>query len=257
MLGLITSGNSWKWTICGKHPVAGDYFQFGSDDPLLVAFSDWMEKGYRFLKDIEKDSGRLVSWRFWAQGIKKDIIVCGVVKDSSDRIGRPYPILFTGTGILKDWKNHWDLLPFAFERTWTQMDYLCSKRYNNFKHFEEDLFNIRPPEPSWQNFAQNRKELYESYENSNGVIPWDIGEFRQQISRLGQIPHLYAYIDQGLASNILIPIGLWHTLMKDSLTKVPNSVFTGGTGDLIYLAVFMHALSANDFVGLWSNSNSP
>lgn len=232
-----------------------DYFQSGSNNTLLMAFSDWMDKGYRLLKSKQADSKRLVSWRFWAQGVKKNMIVCGIVKDSSDQIGRYYPILFTGTGILDDWINHWDLLPFALEKVWGQMDYLCSKRYNNYKNFEEETFNIRPPEPSWQNYAQNRQELYKSSANSSDAVPWDIVKFKQQLTRLAKIPRLYAYIDQDLAANISIPLGLWHTLMKNSLTHAPSSVFIGGTGDSIYLAVFMNALTANDFVELWSDSN--
>ena len=248
--------NTWQWTICGKHPVVKDYFQSGSDSTLLMAFCNWMDKGYRLLKDRRLiDPARLVSWRFWAKGIEENLIVCGIVKDSSDRIGRYYPIMFTGSGLLDDWKNQLDLLPFALEKIWNQMDYLCSKRYNNYKNFKEEMFSIRSPEPSWQNFAQNRQELYESSASSNVVVPWDIGKFRQKISQLTQVPRLYAYIDQGMAANTLITLGLWHTLLKDSLNHVPNSVFIGGTGDVIYLAVFINSLNANDFVELWSDSN--
>jgi type VI secretion system protein VasJ len=252
MLGLKKSGYGWQWTICGKHPVAGDYFQSGSDAPLLMAFSDWIEKGYRLLKDIHKESGRLVSWRFWAQGIRKDIIVCGVVKDSSDRIGRPYPILLTGTGILKDWKNHWDLLPFAFEKVWTQMDYLCSKRYKNFNHLEKDRHTISAPEPLWSEYVQHQKECCASL-NVEDVVSRDIEDIRKQIFELVQQSSLKAFIGQDLSENTLPPFGLWHSLMKESLKNIPNAVFMGEIGKFTYLTIFMHALIPDDFVRLWSD----
>lgn len=243
--------NKWQWTICGKHPVVSDYFQSGSDSFLLTAFSDWMDKGYQLLKNRRINPTRLVSWRFWAQGVKKNMIVCGVVKDSSDRIGRYYPILFAGTGILEDWKNHWDLLPFALEKTWAQMDYLCSKRYSNFKHLEINLHTIKPPDPFWHEFAQKRRELAGNIDSMDGPFGGDITKYGKQLSELSQNKSLCVIINQGLFPSVLAPLELWHALMKKTLGAVPSSVLIGGAGELTSLAVFMRALNPDDFASLW------
>ena len=64
----------------------------------------------------------ICSWRFWAKGANKKALVCGVARDSSDSVGRPYPLLVVGTGPLADWEDEWELLPAACENTWNQMD---------------------------------------------------------------------------------------------------------------------------------------
>ena len=47
MLGSLKSTPVWKWAAFGKHPVAGDYFNAGPNDPFFQAFSGWVENGYR------------------------------------------------------------------------------------------------------------------------------------------------------------------------------------------------------------------
>jgi len=51
-------------------------------------------------------------------------LVCGVVRDSVDRLGRPYPLLVLGTGSLREWESHWDLLPYACLPVWQRIEYL-------------------------------------------------------------------------------------------------------------------------------------
>ena len=254
MLGSIKPTSSWQLTICGKHPVAKDYFQSGSQDALLMAFSNWIEKGYRLLKDKQKSEG-LVSWRFWAKGIKKDEIVCGVVKDNSDRIGRPFPILIAAIGILDDWKKHWELLPFALEKTMNQIEYLCAKRYHNFKHLEEAIQTIKAPQPLWDEYAQHQKQYCESL-NSEADGFRNISEFRKQISeRLQQSISVRTLTDQNLSKNRLVPLGFWHIVMKELLKNIPTAVFMSEFGRLTYMTVFMRCLIPGDFVKLWSDEN--
>ena len=252
MLGSIRGKTAWQWTVCGKHPVAKDYFQAGSDAPMLMAFSDWVDKGYQLLNDKRRDSSLMNLWRFWAQGVKKDIVVCGIGKDSSDQIGRPYPIVVMGTGGLAGWKKHWDLLPFALEKIWTQMEYLSSKKYIDFRQLEEDMRIIRPPEPLWSEYAEDRRKRYDSTASPDGAVPWDVLELRRQVSVLTRQPEVIAPIKMDASSDPITPVGLWHTLLKDSAKAIPNAVFIGGVGGQTNLAAFMRALSPNDFVRIWS-----
>ncbi len=256
MLGSIRAkAATWNWFVCGKHPVAKDYFQAGSDAPLLKAFSDWIDKGYQLLKNKRRESSQMNLWRFWAQGVKKDMLVCGVGKDSGDRIGRPYPIVIMGVGGLRQWKRNWDLLPFALEKAWTQMEYLSSKRYMDFRQLEEDMQIIKNPEPAWKDYEKERRARYDSSTNPDGAVPWDVLDLRRKVSALTRSPEIVTPIELGASSDALTPTALWHTLMKDAVKAVPNAVFMGGAGGRTNLAAFMRALCPKDFVRLWSDSS--
>lgn len=88
------------WAACGKHPAARDFFRVGQEFPMLKIFSRWVDDGYTVL--ARKNNNFLPnSWRFWAKGAVRDFLMCGLIKDSSDRIGRNYPLLIIGTGLLR------------------------------------------------------------------------------------------------------------------------------------------------------------
>jgi len=89
----------------GKHPVAMDYFHLGTSAPLVNAFGAWIENGYQKVVSPARNGLALHSWRFWARGIQKGHIACGVVRDSSDSTGRPYPLLVMGIGKLPGWEK--------------------------------------------------------------------------------------------------------------------------------------------------------
>ena len=153
---------------------------------------------------------------------------------------------------MADWKKHWDLLPFALEKIWTQMEYLSSKKYIDFRQLEEDMRIIRPPEPSWLEYAEDRRKRYDSTANPDGAVPWDVLELRRQVSVLTRQPEMIAPIKLDDSSDPITPVGLWHTLLKDSVKAIPNAVFIGGAGGQTNLAAFLRALSPNDFVRIWS-----
>ncbi|MCJ7581703.1 MAG: type VI secretion system-associated protein TagF, partial [Candidatus Aminicenantes bacterium] len=107
MLGIGKSKNIWNWAVCGKHPVARDYFRISLSTSLLGAFESWFEKGYQVLSKQRKAARTVYSWRFWARGIKKGNLICGVGKDSGDSIDRRYPLLIMGDGFLDGWEEDW------------------------------------------------------------------------------------------------------------------------------------------------------
>jgi type VI secretion system protein VasJ len=100
MLGSIKLKHSWEWSATGKHPAALDYFQLGSKAPLVNAFAGWIEDGYQKLLTRKRTGSTFCSWRFWAKGIRKGYIACGVGCNSSDSAGRPYPLMVMGIGRL-------------------------------------------------------------------------------------------------------------------------------------------------------------
>jgi type VI secretion system protein VasJ len=241
VLGSIESAYAWQWAACGKHPVAGDYFSVGPNVPLMKAFSDWVEKGYQALDSRQPG---FCSWRFWARGPKSKIVVCGVGRDSSDSLGRPYPLLIMGTGFLEGWEDHWDLLPFACEKTWSRMEYLATKRFMDFKHLEDEVRVISQPRPLWSDFVSQRGSLKMS--------SWNPRDLENKAASLSRETDFFVPLVGGPSNDHLAVAGLWHFFLKAHTAPVPNAVFMGGFPDETYLAVFKRALAPSDFVRLWS-----
>ena len=241
---MMRSKNSWHWGACGKHPVGKDYFRVGPEDPFLQAFSDWIENGFRKLNP-EKNANLLIcSWRFWTRGYKKGSIACGVARDSSDSIGRPYPLLIMGTGPLKGWEENWDLLPNVCGGAWGQMEYLSAKRFSDFEQFESEVRLIKPPGAGWSELPSS---------DSGAGLTWDDRDVEKMVTRLSQDKILFIPLD----SDPSTLAGLWHSLMKSRISEVPSTVFMGGSSGGTFLAIFMRALAPVDFVRLWSGGKIP
>lgn len=251
MLGTIESTSSWRWAAYGKHPVANDYFRVGGDLPLAKRFSEWVENGYRMLSSRKNASSNLCSWRFWARGSQKENIACGVLRDSSDSLGRPYPFLMMGLGPLKNWEEDWDLLPFACERTWGQMEYLSALVANNLKKLEEEIHHIRPPHFEWSELDSKRKDLEDLCSNPNPDATASYLKDRDKMIS-GASDQVDFTITLDPAHDQFLQASLWHHLLKDHAKVVPNTIFMGGTLDNTYLAIFRRALTTADFVQLWS-----
>jgi type VI secretion system protein VasJ len=241
MLGSIGAAHTWQWAAWGKHPVAGDYFGVGQKGPLVKAFFDWVEKGYQSLSTQQHGATNARSWRFWARGPKGETLLCGIGRDSSDRVGRPYPLLIIGIGPLEGWEHQWDLLPLACEQTWGQMEYLSAARFTTFKEFEDGVHVIRPPDATWSEFLTQR-----------GGLGAESGGLEDKVSSLSQKRDFLVPLDGGPSDDPQTLTVLWHALLKTHTSEVPNVVFMGGASDKTYLAVFKRALVPNDFVRLWS-----
>lgn len=240
MIGLK---HSWIWGAFGKHPVGRDYFRVGPDDPFLQAFSDWIGNGYRRLNPEKGAHRDFYSWRFWAKGPKKGSVVCGVGRDSSDSLGRPYPLLIMGKGPLKDWENHWHFLPLACEKTWAQMEYLGAGRFVDFKQLEDEVRCIKPPGHNWNDLESMLTDISQ----------WDQGEIEKGIEGLRGRSEVFIPLKIGRSDEQPdLVIGAHLLVKKAQPGAVPNSIFMGGVPDNTYLAVFMRPLAATDFVHLWS-----
>ncbi len=246
MLGSIGSAGHWYWAACGKHPAAKDYFWLGPDAPLVKAFSGWMDEGYRMLGSRRNHAGPPHAWRFWAKGSKKDDLVCGLGRDSSDGIGRPYPVLVMGAGPLKGWEDNWDLLPFACEKTWSQMEYLVTRAFADLKQLEDAVRGIRPPDGSWSDF---RSRVGSERERASAK---DSGEVACGIESLSQGRECIVPLDRDASLDPFTLAGIWHSQLKARAGSVPNAVFLGGVSEGSYLAVFRRPLAPGDFIRLWS-----
>lgn len=247
MMGLK---HSWNWGAFGKHPVGRDYFRVGPNDPFLQAFSDWVENGYRRLNPEHVSHPVFYSWRFWAKGPKKGSVVCGVGRDSSDSLGRPYPFLIMGKGPLEDWENHWELLPLAMEKTWAQIEHLASGRFADFKQMEDQVRSIKPPGPNWKDMETLRGASGDPVSDRS---QWDMGDMVKRIEGLRETPEVFIPLKRGRSDDPFDLVSLLHSLVKKAHKgTVPNSIFMGGVPENTYLAVFMRPLAPTDFVHLWS-----
>jgi type VI secretion system protein VasJ len=243
MLGSIEEASKpWQWAASGKHPVARDYFRIGLREPMFEAFSDWIEKGFQRVGRQDKVPFEPCSWRFWAKGLKKGTLVCGLAKGSSDSVGRRYPLLILGTGFLADWAAHWESLPSACEHTWVQMEYLSAKRFEDLKQFEEGIRVIRPP-------SMIQSDVFLEKEDTKGKSPLR----PETMSKAGlDGPDFFTSLDGGETPNSQRAVQSWHHVLRQNNADVPNAVFIGGTSKESYLAVFRRALVPDDFVRLWS-----
>ncbi len=250
-MGILESDQSWRWAAYGKHPVARDFFRVGPDFPLLVGLSNWVEKGYESLASRKGVIRGHSSWRFWARGSQKETLACGLIRDSSDSLGRPYPLLMMGTGLMNAWEEHWDLLPLAFERVWNQMEYVSAQRFTDFNKLEGEIQNMRPPLDHWSELSAKSIGLELAEANPDPADP-DMEDLRRTATSLSEKSEFFVPIDQDPLRDQFRMICLFHFILKNEAGIIPSALFLGGTLESAYLAVFRRPLTVSDFVQLWS-----
>lgn len=242
--------DSWRWAACGKHPVAKDFFRIGESLPILKGFSDWVENGYA--KGGAKTGVDRVpcSWRFWARGAGKENLVCGVLRSSSDLLGRPYPLLILGTGILNDWEDRWDLLPVSCEQTWSQMESISIRGFKELKYLQHEIGIIRPPRPFWTESPELTDEVNGPPPEEEGRTAEHAAAFEKEVMALINRSDIFVPIDP-LGDGLGL-IQLCHRILKMHVSELLTAVFMGGTAVHTYVAFFRRALAVKDFLRIWS-----
>ena len=251
---MSSSGSpNWRFVAVGKHPVAKDFLKLGVSIPLVDDLSAMLKTAYSTLTSTFDSAPGFSSWRFWSKGSGKDSLICGIVRDSSDKMGRPYPFLIIGSGQLKDWELQWDLLPFACENTWCQFEYLSTQNFDNVKKLEEELASIRPPSGQWSEHSERRKNLNQI---GSPIDPFasflDLKKLTEQVAGLSGQKEYFVSLDRGPCRDKILPVSLWHYLFRDTLKSVPQTVFLGGTLENAFLVAYNRTLKPEDAVQLWS-----
>ena len=249
MLGITKTAPSWKWAAFGKHPLVGDYFFAGQDDPLFQAFSGWIEAGYKKIGPSRKNATDLYSWRFCGKGLTSDTLLCGIGRDSFDCHGRPYPLFIMGSGPLEGYPRCWDLLPFAFETLWSQMEYLCGKRYMDFSQLEADTQRLPTPENRWSTFEADRKNRWDAW---CPQTPPNQEKIKKALRPHAGKPQFLISLIESESPDVTSTIGLWFSLLKSEEKTMFGTAFFGGNLSKTCLAVFRRPLDAADFAQLWS-----
>jgi type VI secretion system ImpM family protein len=244
MLGSIIKGRTWCWVAVGKHPAAADYIRLGDSTSLLDAVADWVAKGYDEVLRANGQPQGSHSWRFWLRGVKKDTLICGLGRDSSDRIGRPYPILIMGEGLLKGWEKNWRMLPAQLKRSWQNLEYIASHRYDDARAMEEEIRDLNPPQTG---ASENQVPLCDDYGDT--TIDGQVQACREQLhsTGFGLISlNNFGGIDSDQA------IGQCHGRLNGCCKDIPRGVFIGGTPQHTYICAIEHPLATADFVRLWT-----
>jgi type VI secretion system protein VasJ len=245
MLEKIKSERRWQWAAYGSHPVAKSYFKLGQEFPLLNRFSGWIENEYQVLASEDNPAKPRRSWRFWSKEARRENIVCGVVRDSNDSLGRPYPLLIIGTGPLKDWLSQWDLMPLACEITWGRMEHICAKTFDDLRELEEEVRNIRAPAAEWLELARKR----EGFEELGSL---HLSELEEGASSVSGRTECFVPLDQVSGRDLFELSVLCHSLLRVRIEAAPRAIFMGGTAEKPYVAFFRRPLAPSDFIRLWS-----
>jgi len=240
MLGLGKSAGNWQWHLSGKHPVAKDFFVIGDKNPMAEAFAQWIRLGTEQFAASREMLAANCSWRFWAKTGSRETLVCGVMRNSCDFMGRPYPLLVMGAGFLDKWEENWELLPLACEGLWSQMEQMATKNYQGFDRLKEDLLMLRPPQSRWQDMRNKRAELLD------GLLPGDLPAASADAQDALFLPLQCADHCDPLALIIHL-----HRVLKEKIRVVPNTLFVGGPLDQPAFALFTRPLSIGDFERMW------
>ncbi len=234
----LAAPEGWRFAAFGKHPGAGDYIRLGSTTPMLEGIADWVDKGYAGIEGKKKGMADAAAWRFWSKGFGPGALVCGVVRDSVDRLGRPYPLLVLGTGSLRDWEGHWDLLPYACLPVWERIEYLGAQRYEEIGRLESAIRGLPPPVPEWSDYSGRRDRDPAAVHGRDDAVPGEALRFIRLDGGFGKDPFPAA-------------VG-WQSRLRRDDAEAPNAVFFGGTISKAYLGVFRKPLAAPDFVRIWN-----
>ena len=246
----------WVWSASGKHPAAKDYLKIGQKFALADSLSEWVEKGFNALTAKEKHGQSFISWRFWGRGSGKERLMCGLLKDSSDSIGRPYPFFTIGMGTLREWETNWDLVPFVCEKTWNQQEYISTGMMRSVRQLSTELQNMRPPLPEWPAFLKKREDFVEIQKSSEVLSGAYYEDFEKQASVMAKMQEGVIEFDRELFTDHTMLIGLWHYFLKKHSRDIPNICFIGGTMEKTFAVFFKRPLAAADLTQLWRISLS-
>jgi len=238
MLGIGKEKSLPRISAYGKHPAFDDYFSVNMGSQLATALSSWVERGAELGKGRSENTMPR-SFRFWMRGIKKDEVVLGIVRDSSDSLGRYYPLLILTSAQMKNRDRLWHRIFSAFSFIFREFENKIAARYDTFKDFEITL--------SQHIFLQPDLKRREA----TGLSAWINGWFEKEKHRasmtlpIATLTKTYA----GQASEERKP-----RFFKRK-TELPSAVFLGGLTDHPWVAFFNRPLQAQDFFHLFQMPN--
>jgi type VI secretion system protein VasJ len=172
--------------------------------------------------------------------------VGGLVRDSSDGLGRPFPLAVMTTGELPGWQSHWHQLTEVFDSTWSRMEFLAARRLANVRHLEDEINRLPPP---GVDLLQDHPAGLADDCGSGAVGGQDALDAVKRLAAEGRFVTLLGGAE---GCDPLHAAAIWSQALKAAWREVPQAVFLGGTPHSSYLAVFSRPLNSADFIELWS-----
>jgi type VI secretion system protein VasJ len=250
MLGSLIRPNKWQWMARGKHPGLKDYFSLGAASPLLVGICDWIEEGYRGLTERVDPAGRRIAWRLWVGGHKPGAIVCGIVRDSSDSVGRPYPFIILGIGQLQGWEKAWASLPLAFDKTWTQMEAIATRLSRDLKDLQGDVSCLAPPRLEAD--AVGAVPIGSDVTRDTSPVDNDTLDLKPQRPGDSDEGSVFMAIKGLTPGEEALGVAWLMHQVTGTISDIPKAVFLGGNPVCPMAAIFRRPLQPHDFTRLWS-----
>jgi hypothetical protein len=207
---------------------------------LKAGIAQWVGAGYREVCGESPPNGHRF-WRFWLRGQQKDYFTCGLLRDSCDGIGRPYPFTVMGTGPVAGWEQHSSLLAASCEVSWRSMEQLAAQAFKDVASLERSLASLKPPRNDWDTLQQ------EILPTTGGVVS------------LAGLPTEAGIDDQG---RIVCPISEMNSLesqlanfVTKNIDESPDfnpAIFIGGLLEFPLLVIYTRSLKKEDCKLLWS-----
>ena len=243
----------------GKHPAAPDFLKLGvvdkrgAADPLLASFSRWLDNGYSRYGGRSRDDGPYYSWRFFARG-PHDGFICGILKQSRDRVGRPYPLMILGSGMVSGWRRNWRYLPYACEHTWNEMEWIGRDEPYGLEAFRESLRRIEPPVDCWETVRKQHAVLNrKSTPGTHAYTPSPCLGVRLNALFSPYLREDRFTLKIGGAIQDGAPYVLTHifSFISDRTPDPPAAAFFNGPPDSLWLAYSHRQLSSAVFRQVW------
>jgi type VI secretion system protein ImpM len=233
MLGIGKQKKGIVVSAYGKHPAFDDYFSINMEPPLATALSSWVETGMKSGGITAGNKNQIRSFRFWVLGIKKEELILGIVRDSSDRLGRIYPLLILGKTRLKNRDREWPKIFNGFDRVFRAFEAMTTARYTAFKEFENSLLKVQFYD---SDFKPSDTRL------SNGMTVW----FTHLQESASSMISVAALMDKFDAQP--------HDLQKKKRMNLspPGAVFLGGLPDTPMVNLYNRPLGTRDFQTLFN-----
>jgi type VI secretion system ImpM family protein len=221
---------------CGKHPAFSDYIQVNTNLPLVNALASWVDAGMRSGGMESKKNRGIHSFRFWTMGVHKQSLIVGIIKDSSDSLGRIYPLLIMGQAYIKDKNCSWHSVFDRFGQVFRDFEEMSAARYDRFNEFKKALSDVRFP-------GADESSAYETSNFSTSLANW------AQTSPLDE--------------DLIVPMSVFLE-NYESLTgnnsdykigsagnEPPKAVFIGGLPQKPIIAIYQRPLRTDDFCSLF------
>jgi type VI secretion system ImpM family protein len=224
----MSSGGGWF--AAGKHPSAKDFFRVGEPSPLARRLYRWLEENYR-----AEAAGARRCWRFWA--VSGSSISYGVLTDSSDSFGRPYPLLVMGEEREAGWGSAWEAAPSTLSARWGTMEKMAVGELD-FVTLKRLCRNGEGPDPQ----CAERQAPIPTAVDTVGTL---VDSALQRDPKLVEVRCSRKELREGEM------VAAVHAAVKQRLQKPPSSVFIGGALERPRIIFFYRPLTPGDFSWLW------